>query len=267
MEPIRGAAPIRQEQEAERSLRDQRGLREGERVGYERTGSPAAAIGDEAEHGGADADRDHRDAEDHVRGYHRAAPYPEELRVSEEGKPALMSSVPEAELKKTEAGLVVESEGWFVVNARDVSWVRSEERGQDTDFEGRQEWTDLGFRIQILSPGQRGLYHGERGQEDFLVVSGECVLVIEGEERHVNAWDFVHCPPWTKHTFVGAGEGPCVIVMAGSRAGGFEVVYAVNDVAAKHGASVLEETSNPDEAYARFGPEKRSAYREGWLPS
>ncbi len=74
--------------------------------------------------------------------------------------------------------------------------------------------------------------------------------MIEGEERNLKAWDFVHCPPWTKHTFVGAGDGPCVIVMAGSRAGGFEVVYAVNDVAAKHGASVLEETSNPDEAHS-----------------
>ena len=185
----------------------------------------------------------------------------------QDGKPAPTSSVPEAELKKTEAGLMAEGEGWFVVNARDVSWIRSEERGQDTDFEGRQEWTDLGFRIQILSPGQRGLYHGERGQEDFLVVSGKCVLVIEGEERHLKAWDFVHCPPWTKHTFVGAGDGPCAIVMAGSRAGGFEVVYAVNDVAAKHGASVLEETSNPDEAYAHLGPEERAPYREGWLPS
>ena len=110
------------------------------------------------------------------------------------------------------------------------------------------------------------MYHGEQGQEDFLVVSGECLLVIEGEERHLKAWDFVHCPPWTKHTFVGAGDGPCVIVMAGSRAGGFEVVYAVNDVAAKHGASVLEETSKPDEAYAHFGPEERTAYAEGWLP-
>ena len=184
-----------------------------------------------------------------------------------EGKPAPTSSVPEADLKKTEAGLVVESEGWFVVNARAASWFRSEERGQDPDFEGRQEWTDLGFRILILSPGQRGLYHGERGQEDFLVVSGECVLVIEGEERHLKAWDFVHCPPWTKHAFVGAGEGPCVIVMAGSRAGGFEVVFAVNEVAAKHSASVLEETSDPEEAHARFGPDERVKYQEGWLPS
>ena len=174
--------------------------------------------------------------------------------------------VPEAELKQTDLGLVPQGEGWFIVNARDVSWIRSEERGQDTDFEGRQEWAQLGFRIQIISPGQRGLYHGERGQEDFLVVSGECVAVIEGEERHLKAWDFFHSPPWTKHTFVGAGDGPCVIVMAGSRAGGFDVVYAVNEVAAKHDASVLEETSNPDEAYARFGPEDRTSYVEGWLP-
>ena len=55
--------------------------------------------------------------------------------------------------------------------------------------------------------------------------------------------------------------------MAGSRVGGFEVVYPVNEVAAKHDASVLEETSRPDEAYARWGPEARSAYREGWLPA
>ena len=89
------------------------------------------------------------------------------------------------------------------------------------------------------------------------------MLVVEGEERHLKPWDFFHCPPWTKHTFVGAGDGPCVIVMAGSRAGGFEVVYAVDEVAAKHGASVPEETSKPDEAYSGFGPEERSAYREG----
>jgi uncharacterized cupin superfamily protein len=176
-------------------------------------------------------------------------------------------SVREAQLKRTEAGLIPQGEGWFVLSARDVSWIRSEERGQDTDFEGGQEWAQLGFRIHVLMPGQRnGLYHRERGQEDFLLVAGECVLVIEREERRLKAWDFVHCPPWTHHVFVGAGEGPCVIVMTGSRAGGFEAVYPVNEVAAKHGASVLEETSKPVEAYARFGPEERSAYREGWLP-
>src|SRR5690242_3750345 len=174
--------------------------------------------------------------------------------------------VREAELTKTDAGVVPRSEGWFVLNARDVSWITSEERGQDTDFEGGQDWSQLGFRIQVLLPGQRGLYHGERGQEDFLVVAGECVLVIEGQERRLRAWDFVHCPPWTRHAFIGAGDGPCVIVMVGSRAGGFEVVYAVEEVAAKYGASVLEETQAPAEAHAQFGPEERVPNRDGWLP-
>ena len=180
--------------------------------------------------------------------------------------PRMADSVPEAQLTKTELGLVAESDGWFVLNARDATWIRSDDRGQDTDFEGKQEFHQLGFRIQVLGPGQHGLYHGESGQEDFLVVSGECILVIEGEERRLKAWDFVHCPPWTRHTFVGAGDGPCAIVMVGSRAGGFEVVYAVDEVAAKYGASALEETSASDEAYAHFGPEERSAYRDGWLP-
>jgi quercetin dioxygenase-like cupin family protein len=185
--------------------------------------------------------------------------------VIEERRPA--PTVPEAELKRTDAGIIPQGEGWFVLNARDVSWIRSEERGQDTDFEGGQEWAQLGVRIQVLGPGQRGMYHGERGQEAFLVVSGECILVIEGQERRLKAWDFVHCPPWTKHVFVGAGDAPCVIVMAGSRANGFEVVYAVSEVAAKYDASVPQETSSPDEAYARWGPEERTAYAEGWLPS
>jgi len=90
--------------------------------------------------------------------------------------------------------------------------------------------------------------------------------VIEGEERRLEAWDFVHCPPWTRHVFVGTGDAPCVIVMVGSRVGGFEVVYGVDEVAAKHDASVLQETSSPDEAYSRWGPEERIAYG-GWLPS
>lgn len=55
--------------------------------------------------------------------------------------------------------------------------------------------------------------------------------------------------------------------MVGSRVGGFEVVFPVSEVAAKYDASVLEETPSPDEAYGRWGPEERSRYGEGWLPS
>ena len=174
--------------------------------------------------------------------------------------------VSEATLKETELGARARGRGLVRAQRARRHLDPSDERGQDTDFEGRQEWTQLGFRIQVLSPGQHGLYHRESGQEDFLVVSGECVLVIEGEERRLKAVGFRPLPAVDEHTFVGAGDGPCAIVMVGNRAGGFEVVYAVDDVAAKHGASVLEETSKSDEAYAHFGPEERSAYQEGWLP-
>jgi quercetin dioxygenase-like cupin family protein len=171
-----------------------------------------------------------------------------------------------AQLEQTDAGLVPTGDGWFVLNARQARWVRSDDRGQDTDFEGKQDWVELGFRIQILAPGQHLLYHRERGQEDFLVLSGECILVVEGEERQLKAWDFVHCPPWTEHVFVGAGDGPCVMVMVGRRWPGAEIRYPVDKVAAAHGASVLEETTEPDRAYARFPDDERTRYREGWLP-
>jgi len=113
------------------------------------------------------------------------------------------------------------------------------------------------------------MYHGESTQENFLVVAGECVLVIEGEERHLDQWDFVHCPSMTEHVFVGAGDGPCTIVMVGARVWKEreeEIIYPANDVAANHGASVFQETPNPDEAYARFTRREPAAYREGDLP-
>jgi uncharacterized cupin superfamily protein len=176
--------------------------------------------------------------------------------------------VPEAQLEHDGHGLRPVGEGWFVLNVRDARWFASE---LDTyaQFESDEvRFDQVGIGIGILSPGKsNGMYHGEDAQEDFLVLSGECLLIVEGEERRLKAWDFVHCPPWTKHTFVGAGDGPCAIVMAGSRAGGFEVVYAKDDLAARHGASVPEETSSPDEAYAHFGPEERVAFEDGWLPS
>ena len=160
--------------------------------------------------------------------------------------------VPEAVLKETEAGLAPEGEGWFVVNARDAVWWRHDTLGQSTEFEGEPGFPEIGFFVRVLLPGQPGMYHGESGQEDFLVLSGECVLVLEGEERRLEAWDFVHCPPMTEHTFVGAGDGPCVIVMTGRRREREEILYPVNEVAAKYGASVLEETTSPKEAYAHL---------------
>jgi uncharacterized cupin superfamily protein len=179
----------------------------------------------------------------------------------------MTGAVPEAPLKKTEVGLVPDGKGLFVLNARNACWWQSERLGRSAELEGKAGFPELGFNINVLLPGQpNGMYHGESGQEDFLVLSGECILILEGEERYLKAWDFVHCPPMAEHIFVGAGDGPCVIVMTGRRRESDETLYPVNEVAAKHDAGVLEETTSPDAAYARFERGELTRYEEGWLP-
>ena len=118
----------------------------------------------------------------------------------------------------------------------------------------------------MLEPGQPAcMYHGEDNQEDFLVLSGECLLLIEGEERRLEAWDFVHCPAWTEHVFVGAGDAPCAILAVGARSSR-DVVYPEAEVAQKHGAGVAKATRDGKEAYASFREDVDVAYSEGWLP-
>ena len=162
--------------------------------------------------------------------------------------------VPEAPLERNEAGLYPAGEGWFVLNARDAQWFDSHELGRYTPFEGEDaRFVQLGLNIAILRPGEPScMYHREEAQEDFLVLAGECLLIVEGEERSLRQWDFVHCPPWTEHVFVGAGAGPCVLLGVGARKQGRGLVYPVDDAALRHGAGVEVETSSPAEAYARF---------------
>jgi uncharacterized cupin superfamily protein len=161
--------------------------------------------------------------------------------------------VEEARLEQLEAGLTPVTDGWFVVNVRDAAWVQNEVLGSACIFEGEEApFSQLGYTIGVLEPGQSGgRYHREVNQEDFLVLRGECLLIIEGEERHLKAWDFVHCPPWTEHGFVGAGDEPCVIFMTGSRVGK-DTVYVRNELAIRHGVGVEEETAVSAEAYAPF---------------
>jgi uncharacterized cupin superfamily protein len=162
--------------------------------------------------------------------------------------------VDEARLEESDAGLVAATVGWFVVNVRDAAWVTNERLGDGCIFEGDEvQFSHVGYTIAVLRPGEPGgLYHREANQEDFLVLMGECVLVIEGEERRLRAWDFVHCPADTEHGFVGAGDGPCVIFMAGTRRGWPDkgIVYPRSDLALAHGVGVEEETTQPREAYA-----------------
>lgn len=164
--------------------------------------------------------------------------------------------IEQARLEQREAGLEPTTNGWFVVNVRDAAWVTNEHFGAACIFEGDDvEFSDVGFTIAVLQPGQSGgLYHREANQENFLLLAGECVALIEGEERRLQAWDFVHCPPHTEHIFVAGGAGPCVIFMTGARKGWPDkgLLYPRSELALRHGAGVETETTLPAEAYAPF---------------
>ncbi len=182
--------------------------------------------------------------------------------------------VREARLEATGHGLVPEGDGWFVLNAREALWRDGEGRGAVCDFEGTPEFPQLGINLSVLEPGETmAMYHWEADQEDFLVLAGEALLIVEGEERPLRTWDFFHCASRTKHTIVGAGDGPCIVVAVGARAnqdrpdwGG----YPVDEVALRHGAGVEQETNVADEAYAaaraKYGKREPTKYQEGWLP-
>ena len=185
--------------------------------------------------------------------------------------------VPEARLEQTEHGLVPMGEGWFVVNAREAPWRDRPGRGYLCEFEGfgseeALDFTQLGINLQVLAPGQpMSMYHWEADQEDFLVLAGEALLVIEGEERRLHAWDFVHCPAGTNHVIVASGEKHCVVLAVGARGrstGPDWGAYTVDEAAIRHGAGVEKETTDPDEAYAplRTRPARVTRYQEGWLP-
>jgi uncharacterized cupin superfamily protein len=174
--------------------------------------------------------------------------------------------VDEARLEDVGSGLAPVSPGWFVVNVTEAAWLCHDAFGGRCVFEstGRvlaerpdlepQHFDQLGYTLAVLEPGKpSGMYHAESSQEDFLVLMGECLLLIEEEERPLRAWDFVHCPPGTRHAFVGTGDGPCVILMTGARREGDTIVYPVSEAARARGAGVETQTPSPSEAYARFG--------------
>lgn len=175
-------------------------------------------------------------------------------------------AVPEAQPRETKFGRVYDGDGWFVLNARETRWRDYGTLGAVCDFEGKRPFRQFGINVNVLLPGEpMAMYHRERHQEGFLVLSGECLLLVEGEERPLRAWDFFHCPGGTEHVLLGAGNGPAVVLAVGGRGGRKGIAYTVSEVAMRHGAGVEEETTKPAEAYAAFPASQRSAYRDGWL--
>ena len=144
---------------------------------------------------------------------------------------------------------------WFVTNVADAEAARHVRIGVRVRLEPEgQRFSEVGVNVRIVEPGQpMSLYHSESAQEDFLVLSGECVAILDGEERRLQAWDFVHCPAGTPHVFVGAGDGPCAILAIGARHPDNTINFPVDEQAARLGASSIESTSDPDTAYAAWG--------------
>jgi uncharacterized cupin superfamily protein len=175
----------------------------------------------------------------------------------------------EARLEDAGFGLRPAGDGWFVVGAREAEWRYGERRGALCYFEGGGELWQVGVNVSVLAPGQAmAMYHWEADQEDFLVVAGEALLIVEGEERPLRTWDFFHCPAGTRHVVVGAGDGPCVVVAVGARqrsVGAEWGSYVPEALAEPYGASVETETDDPEVAYARLG-ERRLARYGDWLP-
>jgi uncharacterized cupin superfamily protein len=156
---------------------------------------------------------------------------------------------------------------WFVVNARDAPWLETT-MGKFCNFEvDGERFRQMGFNLNVLAPGEpMAMYHREDGQEAFLVLDGECTLIVEGEERPLRRWDFFHCPPNVAHVIVGAGDRPAIVLAAGSRMHGRSVFYPADPAAQRHGAAPAADTADPKEAYAGQSIEK-AAYQEGWLPA
>lgn len=178
--------------------------------------------------------------------------------------------VPEATAEETPYGRYITSEGWFVLNLGDALAVRNEEKGGvEFPIEARAaRFPDFGVNVRVLRPGDPScLYHSEGAQEGFLVLSGECTLLVEEEERPLRQWDYFHCPADTRHVIVGAGDGPSAVLMIGARSrDGEELLYPVSELAKKYDASATKETSDPEEAYADW-PGEWKPTRLPWPPA
>lgn len=172
--------------------------------------------------------------------------------------------IPEATLAETPHGREPEGDAWFVVNVADTIGYDTPGSGIYQLFDNRAHpFRDFGIGVHVLWPGQpTARYHEEGAQEGFLVLHGTCTLVVEEQERTLRQWDYFHCPGGTRHITVGAGDGPCAILMIGARPAENPILYPVSEAAARYGASVDTPTTVPAEAYAGWPATERT--RSPW---
>jgi uncharacterized cupin superfamily protein len=169
----------------------------------------------------------------------------------------------EAAMVQTDAGTRPEAEGWFILNLAEVAWQTTEGGGTWSLLEPEERrFGQFGIGVHVLPPGEMpGFYHWESDQEGFLVLSGACVAVVEGQERRMGRWDYLHCPPGTAHIMIGAeGDEPCAVLMVGARTADKLTRYPPDPVAAAHGASVTTDAADLDlrAAYAQWPVQPRT---------
>ena len=156
--------------------------------------------------------------------------------------------------------------GWFVLNLADAQWVDGV-FGAYTRLDAGHRFEQVGVNVAVLQPGQPACwYHREADQEGFLVLQGEAIALVEGQERRLRTWDFLHCPAWTEHVLIGAGDGPCTLLALGARTSGGGVVYPASELALSHRAGVREETDSAFTAYAGTPADERVTFDPDWLP-
>ncbi|MFL5830762.1 MAG: cupin domain-containing protein [Solirubrobacteraceae bacterium] len=169
----------------------------------------------------------------------------------------------EARIDETEQGRLPADEGWFILNLGEMAWETVPGFGAWRDFNWARKSDDepgIGVHMHVLHPGESfGYYHAEAAQEGFIVLSGECLAVVEGQERRMRQWDYFHSPPGTAHVTVGAGDGPCAILMFGSPDPRRKVEWIADETAAKYGASVERTTGIDSEAYGEVPEEIRTS--------
>jgi uncharacterized cupin superfamily protein len=176
----------------------------------------------------------------------------------------------EAQVVQTETGRRVEGEGWFVLNVAEADWETVQGGGTWSVLEADgARFGQFGIGVHVLPPGEKpGFYHAESDQEGFLVLSGECLAIVEGQERRLRQWDYLHCPPGTRHITIGASDEPCAILMVGARTEGKTINYPADPAAAAHGASVRHDAANARDAYAQWdGPRTFTRVAAPWPPA
>ena len=159
-------------------------------------------------------------------------------------------------------------EGWFVASVRELPW-QENELGATCEFDKhRERFGEFGINMTVLQPQQpMTMYHRERYQEGFLVLRGECLLIVEGREVPLHQWDYFHCPADVPHAIVGAGDGLSIVLAVGGRVGPDVILYPRDETALKHRAGVERETPHPKEAYASFTrPAPEIPFRAELLP-